>query len=143
MKKLLFLIIFFGIFLTGCSNDETDLTEVDTLRFGDIKLSPQNATIDDDGNLVVKIKWIRGSDEDSMNKDSFVSSGIIFLAEQNGVYLEDVIDSGTFMYSEVYDATENNIYVKFKPDNFDEDVEITVQDVAMEKEKTFVVPVPK
>lgn len=135
--------MFIVLFLAACSSNAIDLEGVGTIRISDVKLSPQAATIDDDGYLNITIKWTRGTDEDSMNKASFAQSGVLFFAKQGGQELENVIDNSTRMFDEVYDTTENNLYLKFKLENEDDDVEITAQDVVNETGETFVVKLKK
>ena len=78
-----------------------------------------------------------------MNKATFAQSGILFFAEQDGQELESITDNSTRMFDEVYDTTENNLYLKFKLENEDNDVEITVQDVVDETGETFTVEINK
>lgn len=141
MKK--FILMFIVLFLAACGSNTIDLKDVGTIRINDIKLSPQTATIDEDGYLNVTVKWTRGTDEDSMNKATFAQSGILFFAEQDGQELESITDNSTRMFDEVYDTTENNLYLKFKLENEDNDVEITVQDVVDETGETFTVEINK
>lgn len=141
MKKIILMLIV--LFLAACGSNAIDLDGVGTIRIDDVKISPQTATIDEDGYLNITVKWTRGTDEDSMNKAAFAQSGILFFAEQDGQELESIIDNSTRMFDEVYDTTENNLYLKFKLENEDDDVEITAQDVVDETGETFTVEISK
>lgn len=141
MKK--FIVIFFALFLASCGSNSFDLEDIGTMEISDVKLTPQTATVDDDGYLNITVKWIRGDDEDSMNKASFSESGVLFFATQNEVYLEGLSDNSTRMFDDVYDATENNLYLKFKLENEEDNVEIIAKDVVNEIEKSFTIELEK
>ncbi len=140
MKK--FIVIFFALFLAACGSNSFDLEDIGTMEISDVKLTPQTATIDH-GYLNITVKWIRGDDEDSMNKASFSESGVLFFATQNEDYLEGLSDNSTRMFDDVYDATENNLYLKFKLENEEDNVEIIAKDVVDESEKSFTIELGK
>ncbi|WEG74382.1 hypothetical protein [Vagococcus intermedius] len=131
MNKKWFLIFIPILFLLASCEDnknKIDLTgsEHNISVRNNISLSPDYATIDDDGNLLVNINWKHGSNEDSMKEMSFLQTGILFFPQQNGKDLEWDISSSQNLNREIYEASEGQIEVKFILNDVNSDVNISM-----------------
>lgn len=136
MKKIIILLS--TLFLVACGSSTIDLSDIGKIKLSDLEMYPQYASVEEEDTLNVVIEWKRGTNEDSMEKSTFASSGIIFFAEQNGVELEGILE-GSRMFDEAYEGSEHNIYVKFKLVDKDNPVDIKAYDVPEEDGKSFTV----
>lgn len=146
MKKVLggFAAIVFVLILSGCGKkNEVDLSDKESFTFADAEIQPVSAKFDDDDNVEVNLKWSFGSDEDSMKKESFASTGILIFAKQKNRNLTagDLADSG--IYTKVYEASEGNIYPSFELNNKKDKIKITLQKEGYTtKSESFYIEMP-
>lgn len=127
MKRILTTaILFVSIFFSSCtSNNKIDLTDQRTFYAGDYKFQPDTAVVNDDESIDVTFEWSHGSNEDSMKKEKFISSGIYLFAQKNNVYLEDDLLESKGLYSEVYEMTKAKVTYRFMLKNTSDDVDIS------------------
>ncbi|OFI48856.1 hypothetical protein BG261_05565 [Floricoccus tropicus] len=113
------------LIISGCGNKNIiNLSSEKEIRINDFKIQPKEAEIKDD-NLIVTLDWSFGNNDDSMKKQKFIQSGILFFAEQDGENLaSDIKDAN--MYTETYETNKSTIRPSFKLKNKNNTVKITL-----------------
>lgn len=127
-KKLTVLIALFlvvGLSACGKKDNEIDLSEERGATVDEFDFQPTKAVINKDETIDIYYDWSFGSDEDSMKKTKFISSGVIFFAKQESDWLEDDLVNSSGLYSEVYEKSEASFIIKFKLNNKTDDVVVS------------------
>lgn len=137
----------FTFFLVACGNkNEIDLTKEAEFHVGRVKLIPKKATISNEGGddyINVDFEWIRGTNEDSMNKKSFLDSKIYFYANQEGKDLPWELNETNNLNRPVYEASKNTINAKFKLDNLKDDFIMSFTNKNKEINHKLTIELPK
>lgn len=129
-KKLLlttFLFLFPIFLLAGCSAPEDksklDLSEERKIFANDVQITPENAKLHD-GYLEVTVKWSFGDNEDSMKKETFLTSGVSFTAYQGDNILIFDPENSHGLGNSTYEKSDSTLNLAFKLENKETPVDL-------------------
>lgn len=125
MKKLFVVILFVStLFLSACS--KADFKSYEEVSVYPYIIKPSNVKVDGD-KLKLTFEWKdANATEDSMDKMTFGSTGMLFFAEQDGQNLESINDEDLGYGKYVFPDSFSSVYPSFKLLNEDDDVIVTI-----------------